>query len=89
MRRTRAKRTGVLLCASGNWIPQWPNARCAAARQGKQVQLKSKTLTKTDIPAYLTKPVKEISIQLLRNAVVHGIETPSARHSAGKSDTGR
>ena len=63
-------------------------AKEIAARQGKQVQLKSKTLTKTDIPAYLTKPVKEISIQLLRNAVVHGIETPSARHSAGKSDTG-
>ena len=63
-------------------------AKEIAARQGKQVQLKSKTLTQTDIPAHLTKPVKEISIQLLRNAVVHGIETPSARHSAGKSDTG-
>ena len=63
-------------------------AKEIAARQGKQVQLKSKTLTQTDIPAHLTKPIKEISIQLLRNAVVHGIETPSARHSAGKSDTG-
>ena len=59
-----------------------------AARQGKQVQLKSKTLTQANIPAHLVKPIKDISIQLLRNAVVHGVETPSARQAAGKADTG-
>ena len=63
-------------------------AKEIAARQGKQVQLKSNTLTQTDIPAHLAKPIKEISIQLLRNAVVHGIEEPSARHSAGKTEVG-
>ena len=59
-----------------------------ATRQGKQVQLKSKTLTQANIPAHLVKPIKDISIQLLRNAVVHGVETPSARQAAGKADTG-
>ena len=63
-------------------------AKEIAARQGKQVQLKSNTLTQTDIPAHLAKPIKEISIQLLRNAVVHGIEAPSVRHSAGKTEVG-
>jgi len=63
-------------------------AKEIAARQGKQVQLKSNTLTQTDIPTHLAKPIKEISIQLLRNAVVHGIEAPSVRHSAGKTEVG-
>ena len=64
-------------------------AKEIAVRQGKQVQLKSNTLAQTDIPAHLAKPVKEISIQLLRNAIVHGIETPSTRQAAGKTDVGR
>ncbi|MBF2719273.1 Hpt domain-containing protein [Psychrobacter sp. NG254] len=59
-----------------------------ATRQGKQVQLNSKTLTQANIPAHLAKPIKDISIQLLRNAVVHGVETPSVRQAAGKADTG-
>ncbi|MGP9545197.1 ATP-binding protein [Psychrobacter sp. AOP7-B1-25] len=63
-------------------------AKEIAARQGKQVQLKSMTLTQISIPTHLAKPIKEISIQLLRNAVVHGIESPSARHAAGKTDVG-
>jgi len=63
-------------------------AKEIAARQGKQVQLKSTTLAQTHIPEHLAKPIKEISIQLLRNAVVHGIEAPSVRHSAGKPEVG-
>lgn len=63
-------------------------AKDIAARQGKQVQLKSDTLTQADIPDHLVKPIKEISIQLLRNAVVHGIEAPSVRHSTGKDAVG-
>ncbi|MBH0005090.1 ATP-binding protein [Psychrobacter sp. SWN149] len=59
-----------------------------AARQGKQVQLNSKTLTQANIPAHLVKPIKDISIQLLRNAVVHGVEKPSVRQAAGKANAG-
>ncbi|WP_201508627.1 ATP-binding protein [Psychrobacter alimentarius] len=63
-------------------------AKDIAARQGKQVQLKSDTLAQANIPDHLVKPIKEISIQLLRNAVVHGIEAPSVRHSTGKDAVG-
>ena len=63
-------------------------AQDIAARQGKQVQLKSQTLAQAAIPAHLKNVVKEISIQLLRNAVVHGIETPAARQSANKPAVG-
>ncbi len=59
-----------------------------AKRQGKQVQLKSDSLAHVDIPNRLKKAVKEISMQLLRNAVVHGVETPSMRQQADKSTVG-
>ncbi|WP_352310197.1 ATP-binding protein [Psychrobacter sp. W2-37-MNA-CIBAN-0211] len=63
-------------------------AQDIAARQGKQVQLSSQTLAHTAIPPHLKNVVKEISIQLLRNAVVHGIETPAVRQSADKPAVG-
>ncbi len=63
-------------------------AQDIATRQGKQIQLSSATLAQTPIPEHLKKPVKEISIQLLRNAVVHGIETPELRLPAGKPAVG-
>ena len=63
-------------------------AKDIAARQGKQVQLNSQTLAQAAIPTHLKNVVKEISIQLLRNAVVHGIETPETRESANKPAVG-
>ncbi|KAA0913784.1 ATP-binding protein [Psychrobacter sp. ANT_WB68] len=63
-------------------------AQDIAVRQGKQVQLNGHNLAHVNIPAHLKQPIKEISIQLLRNAVVHGIESPEARQSAGKSAIG-
>lgn len=63
-------------------------AKDIAARQGKQVQLTSATLAQVQIPAHLEKPIKEISIQLVRNAVVHGIEAPEARQAIGKNAVG-
>lgn len=59
-----------------------------ASRQNKQVQLTSDSLGRIKIPARLQSAVKEISIQLLRNAVVHGVETPTERTSSGKSAVG-
>lgn len=63
-------------------------AQDIAVRQGKQVQLNGHNLAHVTIPERLKKPVREISIQLLRNAVVHGIESPEARQAAGKSAIG-
>ncbi|MGO2966035.1 ATP-binding protein [Psychrobacter sp. AOP22-C1-22] len=64
-------------------------AKDIAARQGKQIQLNSHTLAQVNIPEHLAKPIKEIGIQLLRNAVVHGVEAPSVRHSLGKDAAGK
>ncbi len=63
-------------------------AQDIAVRQDKQVQLNSETLAKTIIPEHLRTSIKEISVQLLRNAVVHGIEAPAARQLEGKPIVG-
>ncbi|WP_440825272.1 ATP-binding protein [Psychrobacter cryohalolentis] len=63
-------------------------AKDIAIRQGKKIQLNGHNLAHINIPERLKQPIKEISIQLLRNAVVHGIESPEARQSAGKSAIG-
>ncbi len=63
-------------------------AREIAERQGKQVQLHSASLATVEIPERLNKTIKEITIQLLRNAIVHGVEAPATRQSAGKSEVG-
>jgi two-component system, chemotaxis family, sensor kinase CheA len=40
------------------------------------------------VPETYRRPVKDVLIQLIRNAVVHGIETPQERQAAGKSPEG-
>lgn len=60
-----------------------------AARQNKQVELQSKTINQINVPERLNNVVKEITIQLLRNAIVHGIETPNERIAAGKPEAGQ
>lgn len=40
------------------------------------------------VPESYRRPVKDVLIQLIRNAVVHGIETPEERQSMGKSAEG-
>jgi HPt (histidine-containing phosphotransfer) domain-containing protein len=40
------------------------------------------------VPEAYRRPVKDVLIQLIRNAVVHGIETPAERQAAGKSPEG-
>ena len=40
------------------------------------------------VPEAYRRPVKDVLIQLIRNAVVHGIETPAERQKSGKSAEG-
>src|SRR5688572_10481975 len=40
------------------------------------------------VPESYRRPVKDVLIQLIRNAVVHGIESPAEREAAGKSAEG-
>lgn len=60
-----------------------------ANRNDKQVQLTTVGLDK--LAKHKTGQfdiIKDITIQMLRNAVVHGIETPQVRNATGKSPAG-
>ena len=61
-------------------------AKRVAAAQAKQVALKCTGLER--VPEAYRRAVKDITIQLVRNAVVHGIESPDERADAQKSEVG-
>jgi HPt (histidine-containing phosphotransfer) domain-containing protein len=58
-----------------------------ATEQGKKVRLLSEGLDR--VPAPYRRAVQDVVIQLLRNAIVHGIESPTQRRDTGKDETGR
>ena len=57
-----------------------------ASSHSKRVELRCTGLDQ--VPEAYKRAVKDISIQLVRNAVVHGIEEPSERTSAQKPEAG-
>lgn len=59
-----------------------------AIRQNKQVSLKATGFNEVTLPHHTETTIKEIVIQLIRNAVVHGIETPTERTKKGKTAQG-
>ena len=60
-----------------------------AQRNGKDVKLVTSGLHDLTLGYENQQQLKEICIQLLRNAVVHGIETPRERELSQKSPQGR
>jgi two-component system chemotaxis sensor kinase CheA len=56
---------------------------------GKRVNAEVRMGSAQDMPVDKMNLLREIAIQLLRNAVVHGVETPSVRLAAGKAEAGR
>ena len=61
-------------------------AERVASSQCKEVQLRCSGLQ--DVPQAYRRAVKDITIQLVRNAVVHGIEEPAERSKANKPPAG-
>jgi chemotaxis protein histidine kinase CheA len=57
-----------------------------AADRGKKAQLVAEGLA--DVPAAYRRVVKDIAVQAVRNAVVHGIEAPGFRERSGKPAVG-
>ena len=57
-----------------------------AQEQNKQVVLETSGLQL--IPPRYQSAIKNVAIQLIRNAVMHGIESPASREAAGKSVRG-
>lgn len=59
-----------------------------AGEQGKKVRLRYQDFRSRDIPSALRKPMKDLLIQLVRNAVCHGIEEEQFRLLNGKESMG-
>jgi HPt (histidine-containing phosphotransfer) domain-containing protein/PAS domain-containing protein len=57
-----------------------------ARENHKEAALQCKGLD--DVPEEYRRAVKDIGVQAVRNAIVHGIETPNERAAAGKSHQG-
>ncbi len=62
-------------------------AQTVAQREGKRICL-MQTGDFNDMPAYLRDDAQSIAVQLIRNAVVHGIEPSAARAASRKSALG-
>lgn len=60
-----------------------------AMRNGKLVNFVASGLTETELDSQYQQKLKDICIQLLRNAVVHGIESPRDRELSEKPLVGR
>lgn len=60
-----------------------------AERQGKKVKVNLTGFEDIHMTEKLKKFCQDVGIQLLKNAIVHGIETPDVRVQAGKSDVGK
>ncbi|HEX9720830.1 MAG TPA: type IV pili methyl-accepting chemotaxis transducer N-terminal domain-containing protein [Ramlibacter sp.] len=64
-------------------------AQDVAADSGKKVETLVRMGSQSDLEESTGTLVREIAVQLLRNAVVHGIESPMLRKAANKPDQGK
>ncbi|GAB1259027.1 hypothetical protein NBRC116494_35290 [Aurantivibrio plasticivorans] len=60
-----------------------------AERQGKKAALVTSGLSDIELDEAKEKMLRNVCIQLLRNAVTHGVETPEVRKAKGKPEIGR
>lgn len=81
------KNTDLSPAASGEQHYYQSFVHDLAQRQGKRVDCVVEGIDSAS-PA-LRSVVREIAVQMVRNAVVHGIETPERRQQLGKLPTGR
>jgi HPt (histidine-containing phosphotransfer) domain-containing protein len=64
-------------------------AQTVARDTGKKVQASVALGALSDLPTAQADLAREIAVQLLRNAVTHGIEAPVTRADAGKPEAGQ
>jgi len=83
----------VKASAGARPLSSWDNlddfVQSLALRNGKQVQFVASGLRDLELDVDYQQTLKEICIQLLRNAVVHGIEEPWERELSQKTASGR
>ncbi|MEO9871837.1 nitrate- and nitrite sensing domain-containing protein [Ekhidna sp.] len=63
-------------------------AELIAKELGKSVNLTFDNIKNVTLPEVYIEPFKDMMIQLIRNSVVHGIESPDSRMNAGKAMMG-
>jgi Amt family ammonium transporter len=63
-------------------------ARRLAGRYGKQVELTATGLEDRKFKPEKHKALKDILVQLVRNSIYHGIESPEQRLKSGKAESG-
>lgn len=80
---------GVLTAASRRWDHLETLVQDISARQNKQVVLATSGLQEAQLDKPLAKVINGICIQLLRNSVSHGIESPAERMQSQKRPEGR
>jgi signal transduction histidine kinase len=59
-----------------------------SGREGKKVEIDLSGFTIPDSARIIEYPLKKALLQIVKNAVTHGIETPQERIRIGKSETG-
>ncbi len=59
-----------------------------AQRLHKDVRVEASGFSTADLPDHLRRTIRDVLVQLTRNSLVHGIETPSVRTALGKPRTG-
>lgn len=64
-------------------------ADSVGTRQDKKTEVLHSGLNDYELPEEITEMINVASIQLIRNAVAHGIEKPSIRRNMNKPETGR
>jgi chemosensory pili system protein ChpA (sensor histidine kinase/response regulator) len=60
-----------------------------AEKLGKNVVMQGTNVSATAVPDPLKQTVTDVLVQLVRNALAHGIEAPSERIKAGKAEQGK
>jgi two-component system, chemotaxis family, sensor kinase CheA len=60
-----------------------------AEKLGKKVAMQGQNLAAEVVPDALKQTMTDVLVQLVRNALAHGIETPAQRLAANKPETGR
>lgn len=60
-----------------------------ATEHGKQVAVDTEGYDATGVPNKFAYILRDISVQMVRNSIAHGLETPEIRKASGKSGTGK
>ncbi len=74
-------------------VPSWAHlydlTSSCAERAGKKVHLVASGLAELSLSSERLEVINQVCIQMIRNAVAHGIEKPADRRDANKAELGR